>query len=194
MDSSMWRIMSSLFTSSVGRVSSSSVRDSVVCQWQENLIWWPGHAPASTCSSAGPGELFETPAACHSTIQYSPGSLQPLQQVWRKFYNLIVKEGLKKWKFPESVFSTDLWWGASLQDSISGLEVLRASLVWATFSGGPMFLMEDDNWSMCFSWSYISCMVLDRWDLRLVWALMVSAILCCRALFVSVQLWIKLFN
>ena len=78
-----------------------------------------------------------------------------------------------------------LWWGGSLQASISGLEVLMANLVWATFNGGPMFLMEAWSWSMCFSWSNISCMVRDRCDLRLVWALVVSAILCCRDLLVS---------
>ena len=35
-------------------------------------------------------------------------------------------------------------------------------------------------------------MVLDRWDLRLVWALWVLAILCWNALLVSVQFWWRL--
>ena len=41
-----------------------------------------------------------------------------------------------------------------------------------------MFLMVEDNCSMCFSWSKISCIVRDRWDLKLVWAEFVSAIRC----------------
>ena len=48
--------------------------------------------------------------------------------------------------------------------------------------------MVEDRWFMCFSWSRISCMVLLRWDLRLVWALFVSAMRCWSALFVSTQL------
>lgn len=47
-----------------------------------------------------------------------------------------------------------------------------------TLRGGPMFLMVADNCSMCFSWSKISCIVRDRWDLKLVWAELVSAIRC----------------
>ena len=74
--------------------------------------------------------------------------------------------------------SVYLWWGGSLQASISGLEVLRESLVCATLRGGPMFLMVEDNCSMCFSWSKISCIVRDRWDLKLVWAEFVSAMRC----------------
>ena len=55
-----------------------------------------------------------------------------------------------------------------------------------------MLLMAPCSWFMCFSCSNISCMVRERCDLRLVWALWVLEILCWKALLVSVQFWWRL--
>ena len=47
--------------------------------------------------------------------------------------------------------------------------------------------MVAESWSMCFSWSKISCMVRDRWDLKLVWAELVSAMRCWNALRIPIE-------
>ena len=87
--------------------------------------------------------------------------------------------------------STSLWWGGSLHSSTSGLCALASNLVWATFRGFPLFLIACLSASICFSWSYISCMVLDMWDCSLLCASLDSVILCWKDMLVLFQ-WLHI--
>ena len=121
--------------------------------------------------------MFEPPSACYWEVQHYLVSPRPQTQACTKCRHRNIFHPLY------------LWCGWSLQASISGLDPLMESLVWATLSGGPMLLMAPCSCPICFSWSYISCIVRDRWDLSRVWALSVSATLCWKAWFVSFQRW-----
>ena len=77
--------------------------------------------------------------------------------------------------------SSSSTWGRSRHASSVGIFDLSASLAWAVFSGRPLDLTAVLSCSICFSWSFISCSVLLRWDCNFFWVSSVSLILSLNA-------------
>ena len=50
-----------------------------------------------------------------------------------------------------------------------------------TINGASLSLIARCSCEICFCWSYISWFVLAKWDCRLLWAVVVSATRCCKA-------------
>ena len=50
-----------------------------------------------------------------------------------------------------------------------------------TINGASLSLIARCSCEICFCWSYISWFVLAKWDWRLLWAVVVSATRCCKA-------------
>ena len=52
-----------------------------------------------------------------------------------------------------------------------------------TINGASLSRIARWSCEICFCWSYISWLVLAKWDCRLLWAVVVSATRCCSAVF-----------